>query len=295
MLSMFSFNLETASVRHLYSLSHSCVLAPLPVPDFRQVFAIFFDVLLVLDKLVLELLLQVDALVAGPRQAIDGVHHEMEAVQIVQHRHIEGRGDGTLLLVAADMDVGVVGATVGQPVDQPWVGMEGKDDRLVLGEEFVKIHVAQPMRVLGLRLQLHEVDDVDHPYFQVRQMLAHNGDGGKRLQRGHVATTGHDHVGRNILVIAGPRPDADALGAVLDGGVHRQPLRRRVFARDHDVDVMATAEAVVHYRQQAVCIRRKVNTHDLGFLIHDMVDETGILVCETVVILAPDMRCQQVV
>ena len=126
-------------------------------------------------------------------------------------------------------------------------------------------------------------------------MLAHDGDGGERLQRGHVAAAGHDHVGRNALVVAGPLPDADALGAVLDGGVHRQPLRRRVFARDHDVDVMAAAQAVVHHRQQAVGIRRKVNTHDLGLLVHDVVDETGILVREAVVILAPDMRGQQVV
>src|SRR5208282_3255490 len=57
--------------------------------------------------------------------------------------------------------------------------------------------------------------------------------------------------------------------AVLDGGVHRQPLRRRVFARDHDIDVMAAAQAVAHHRQQAVCIWRQVNTHDLGLLVHN--------------------------
>jgi hypothetical protein len=62
-----------------------------------------------------------------------------------------------------------------------------------------------------------------------------------------------------------------------------------VFARDHDVDIMTAAQAVVHHRQQAVCVRRKVNTHDLGLLVHDVVDETGILVREAVVILAPDM------
>jgi hypothetical protein len=43
----------------------------------------------VLDQLVLELLLQVNALVAGLRQAVDGVHHEMEAVQIARHSCIK--------------------------------------------------------------------------------------------------------------------------------------------------------------------------------------------------------------
>jgi hypothetical protein len=33
--------------------------APFPIPDFRQVFAVLVNVLLVLDELVLELLLQV--------------------------------------------------------------------------------------------------------------------------------------------------------------------------------------------------------------------------------------------
>src|ERR1700732_3101335 len=58
--------------------------APLPVADFRQVLAAFVDVLLVLDQLVLELLLQVDALVTSLRQAVDGVHHKVKAIEVVQ-------------------------------------------------------------------------------------------------------------------------------------------------------------------------------------------------------------------
>ena len=86
------------------------------------------------------------------------------------------------------------------------------------------------VRVLGLRLELHEVDDIDHPDFQLGQMLAHNGDGGERLQRGHVATAGHDHVGRNALVVAGPLPDADTLGAVLAFGcLFRNDLKLYVY------------------------------------------------------------------
>jgi len=126
-------------------------------------------------------------------------------------------------------------------------------------------------------------------------MLAHNGNSGESLQSRHVTAAGHDHVGRNSLVVAGPLPDTDALRAVFDGSVHRQPLRCCVFACDHDVDVVAAAQAVVHHRQQAVCIRRKVDTHDLGLLVHNVVDKAGILVREAVVILAPDMRGQKVV
>jgi len=68
-----------------------------------------------------------------------------------------------------------------------------------------------------------------------------------------------------------------------------------VFARDDHVDVVAAAQAMVHYRQQAVGIRWKVNPHHLGLLIDYVVDETGVLVCKAVVILPPDVRGQQIV
>ena len=84
--------------------------------DFRQVLAAFVDVLLVLDQLVLELVFQINAPVTGLRQAIDSVHYEVEAIQVVQHSHVEGCGDGALFLVAADVDVVVIGTAVGQPV-----------------------------------------------------------------------------------------------------------------------------------------------------------------------------------
>jgi len=64
--------------------------APHPISDFGQVLAVQVDVSFVLDQLVPELLLQVDAPLAGLRHAIDCVHHEVEAVQVVQHRHVEG-------------------------------------------------------------------------------------------------------------------------------------------------------------------------------------------------------------
>jgi hypothetical protein len=78
------------------------------------------------------------------RHAIDCVHHEVEAVQVVQHRHVEGGGDSPLLLVTADVDVVVVGAAITQPMDQPRLGVEGEDDRFVVVEEFVEIGVVNP-------------------------------------------------------------------------------------------------------------------------------------------------------
>ena len=89
--------------------------------------------MLVLDELVLHLLLQVSALRTKVRQPIHHIMHQVEPVQVVLHPDVKGRRDGALLLIAADVQV-AVGPAVGQPVDQPGVSMEAKEDGLVFGE-----------------------------------------------------------------------------------------------------------------------------------------------------------------
>jgi hypothetical protein len=76
---------------------------------------------------------------------------------------------------------------------------------------------------------------------------------------------------------------------VLDRLVHREPLGRRLLARDDHIDVVPAAQAVVGDREEAVRVRRQVHADDLGFLVHDMVDEAGVLVAEAVVVLPPDV------
>ena len=98
------------------------------------------------EKLVLQALFQVQAGCTSLRQTVDRVHHQMKAVDVVAHRHVERRRDAAFFLVAADMDVAVVGAPVGQPVDQRRVGMEGEDDLFVAREYFIEIGVAMVVR-----------------------------------------------------------------------------------------------------------------------------------------------------
>ena len=51
-------------------------------------------------------------------------------------------------------------------------------------------------------------------------MLAQKIDRRQGLQRRHIAGAGHDHIGFAAPVVAGPFPDADAGGAMLDRRVH---------------------------------------------------------------------------
>ena len=111
-------------------LGHSFGVAPLPVLDFRHVHAVSVDVPLVLDELVLKLLLEIGPLGTGLRHAIDRIHHQVEAIHVIHDRHVEGRRDRALFLVASDVQV-AVGSAVRQPVDQPGVSVEGEDDVFV--------------------------------------------------------------------------------------------------------------------------------------------------------------------
>jgi len=107
------------------------------------------------------------------------------------------------------------------------------------------------------------------------------------LQGGCVAAAGHHHVRLGVLIVAGPLPDADSFRAMDDGGIHCQPLRKSVFAGHDHVDIIAAAQAMIEDRQQAIGVRRQIDTYDIGFLVDDVIEKAGILVREAVVILLP--------
>src|SRR5205085_802016 len=97
------------------------------------------------------------------------------------------------------------------------------------------------------------------------------------------------------LIVTGPGPDAKPRCAVFDGRIHVQPLWRRLFARHDNVDVVTAAQTMVSDGQERIGIRRQIDANDLSFLVHDVVDESGVLMAEPVVVLTPDMRGQQII
>ena len=113
-------------------------------------------------------------------------------------------------------------------------------------------------------LEAEEIDDVDEADLEVGEVLAEDGGGGEGFLRGDVAGAGHDDVGLGAVVGGGPVPDADAFGAVLDGGVHVEVLEVRLLVGDDDVDVVDGAEAVVGDGEEAVGVGREVDAGDVG-------------------------------
>ena len=126
-------------------------------------------------------------------------------------------------------------------------------------------------------------------------MLAQHVHRGERLERRHVSRAGHHDVGLASLVVARPPPDSEPRGAVFDGRVHIEPLRGRLLARDDHVDVMAAAQAVIGDGQQRIRIGRQVDANHVGLLVDHVIDETGVLMAEAVLVLPPHVGGEQVV
>ncbi len=220
---------------------------------------------------------------------MDDRFDQVKAVELVEHGHVERRRRRAFFLVAAHVNVVVIAASIRQAVDQPGITVEGEDDRLVRREDRIELAVGQAVRVEVGGLQRHEVDDVDDANFELRQPLAQERDRCERFERRDVARAGEHDVGLAVLIVAGPRPNTDTFAAMLDCRIHREPLRLRLFTGDDHVHEVAAAQALVGDVEQRVRVGRQVDADDLGLLVDDVIDETGVLMAEPVVILPPHM------
>jgi len=106
--------------------------------DFGHVLSVFIDIVFVFDELIADDLFEIVAFGADMGHSIDDVLYQVEAIDLILDAHVEGRGDGALFLVAADVHM-VVGPAVGQSMNQPGIAVKGEYDVLVLGEQGVEI------------------------------------------------------------------------------------------------------------------------------------------------------------
>ena len=110
-----------------------------------------------------------------------------------------------------------------------------------------------------------------------------------------VSGAGHDGVRLTALVSRGPLPNSDSIRAMRNGRFHIEPLQGRLLSGNDHVYIVPAPKAVVGHRKQRVGVRWQVDAHDVGFLVHNVIDEAGVLMGESVVILAPDVGGQKVV
>ena len=117
---------------------------PLPLVDLGLVDSILVSVFLTIKLHVAQFLLCMRASHLQARYAIYDVDGQAEAINLVPNGQVERSIDIAFFFVTPYVQVPVVGAPVCQPVYQPGVAMEVKDDGFVDGEQTVEVAVRRP-------------------------------------------------------------------------------------------------------------------------------------------------------
>lgn len=150
------------------------------------------------------------------------------------------------------------------------------------------------LRMVHVRDKLEEVNDVDETNLELGKVLFQKGSGSKRLHSRDITATSHNEV----WVIVGvthtrPFPNTKTLGTVRNSSFHVEVLQVILLIGNYNVDIILAVETVVHDRKKTVTVGREVDADDLGGLVGDDVEETGVLVSETVMVLTPDRGGKQ--
>src|SRR6266568_3844615 len=193
---------------------------PLPIRGVGPVDAELVGVLCARDLLVEQCLPNAGPCDTETGYPVNSIHGQGEAVSLIADGEFQRRVDVALLLVAAHVNVVLTGPAVRESMDEPRVRVKVEDHGLVWGEKRLELTVGQTVGVFGMRHQFKQVNDVHEPDLHVGEVLAKQSRGGQGLHRRYVPATRHDDVGLGTLIVAGPIPDAHALGAVPDRRLH---------------------------------------------------------------------------
>src|ERR1700739_1645769 len=139
---------DTCTTKTLATRTRLLIRPPFPAADLRVGLTVLAGVTTRGQPRIGHLLTEHRGPAGQPVDPVDDVHDQVEAVQVVEHHHVERRRRGAPLLEPPHMHAGVIGAPIGEPVDQPRIAMIGEDDWLVSGEQRVEFVVGQPMWVL---------------------------------------------------------------------------------------------------------------------------------------------------
>src|SRR6202167_2407270 len=118
----------------------------------------------------------------------------MEAIEIVENRHIKRGGGRTLFFVTAHVKIVMIVAPIGEAMNQPGIAVIGEDDRLIDCEERVEVDVREAVRMLARRLNGHQIDDIYDANLYLREVLTQEVDGGQCFEGGNVPRACHHDI-----------------------------------------------------------------------------------------------------
>ena len=225
---------------------------------------------------------------ASPGHPVDHVDREIEPVDLVADGELQRRVDIALFLVAADVEVAVVGAPVGKLVDEPGIAVEVEDDRLVEGEEAVEVPVGEAVGVLGLRLKREKVDHVDEAEPEIGDVLPQAGPSAARASMvgtspAQARTTSGSHPWSVLAQSQMPIPFVQCRIGLLHVEVLEVGLLVRARSRSRNPCCAGSGPP----RRADIGVGGQVDAGDAGALVGHHVEKPGVLVAEPVMVLAP--------
>src|SRR5699024_1611311 len=82
-------------------------------------------------------------------------------------------------------------------------------------------------------------------------------------------------------------PDTDTLGAVFYSLFHRQPLAAWMFGSNDGIYIIFALDTVIKAGEQTVSIRREIHADNICFLVGNVIQEAGILMSKSIVVMLP--------
>src|ERR1700688_921786 len=100
---------------------------------------------------------------------------------------------------------------------------------LISRKNGIEFAIREAMAMFVGRLKGHQVNYIDDANFDARKMLAKQIHGCKCLERRNISGAGHHGIGLRALVGRRPLPNSNSNGAMLDCGIHVEPLKSELF------------------------------------------------------------------
>src|SRR5215472_13773283 len=114
---------------------------PFPVDDVRSINSMSERIFLSRDLLVPEVLQCRASYALQLRNMLDCIHGQGEPIDAIFNCQLQWSIDVPLFSIAVNMEVLMIGAAVGQSMNEPGISVEAEDDGFINREEQIKISV----------------------------------------------------------------------------------------------------------------------------------------------------------
>src|ERR1700761_2005483 len=108
-------------------------------------------------------------------------------------------------------------------------------------------------------LELEQINNVDESDLQIGEFFSQQCCRSQRFLCWDIARRSKHKIWFSALIITGPIPNTDALGAMSDSGINIQELQMFLLVGDNYIDVVLRAQAVICNREQTIGVRWQID------------------------------------